>query len=290
MLRKLTVIFFLFIFLPLLGGVIQNNCCSGQIEPERLIDARERAIFWLLNNEEKINKIHNPMLWLFVKKAGNITGDERLKSLFDDYIQANLQDLRRSVWFPVLTDLPGRELKSSDLSGLPYYNLLFLYGATCDESFASTDAVRPQLELNFCFIRHPFSPACVTHQLVGFLQIRNNICRDPAELDQSILELAEIIKWQMIFDFRVVDVYFQRLMMLYESGYPEMINDRWIDRFLDAQRADGGWSESWELMSLRSDKSLVQKKLGIRIATPKSDFHASAQGMLVLAYLVDELD
>ena len=274
----------------LLAGIVQNNCCSSGVDRERLFNTREQAIRWMIENRELINNRHNLALWLMIKQAAEISGDKRLNTLHKDYIQRNFQALKRSPWLPYLTPLPSYDLKNFDLTEVPDYQLFFIYGVTCNENLAMTDVIRRQMDINYCIRNHPLSPACVSHQLLGYRQVHINACLASSVTDESIRKLAAIIKWQLFFDFRMVDVYIQRLLVLFDSDHAEMVNYRWVERYLDAQRDDGGWSRAWELVSLGPEKSLVQKKLRPRIQAPKSDFHATAQGLLLATFLLEEIE
>lgn len=74
---------------------------------------------------------------------------------------------------------------------------------------------------------------------MGFRFMQRTGCNDEAWVAGPVDRLSALIKWQSRLDFRVVDVYLQRVLMQLGSGYPRRVNPRWVVRILEAQLADG---------------------------------------------------
>jgi hypothetical protein len=108
---------------------------------------------------------------------------------------------------------------------------------------------------------------------------RGDPCRGVAALQSRIVG-------QLTWDPRVVDVYVQRVLMLVESGAVERVKPVWLQRVLAAQQPDGGWAGVDPLLELGSEFSLGLGPRGFTLSPPRSDFHASAQGLLLLSLLV----
>ncbi len=101
-------------------------------------------------------------------------------------------------------------------------------------------------------------------------------------------KLAGYVYWQLTIDFRLVDVYIQRLLMLYETGNHQNIRSRWIARFLEAQIADGGWVTWLLAMPVGQERVLSISSNGVSAGKLQSNFHSTAQGVLLTTYLMRE--
>ena len=86
-------------------------------------------------------------------------------------------------------------------------------------------------------------------------------------------------------DFRVVDHYVQKVLMLAESGATERIKPRWLRRVIDAQRADGGWDDFDKLLNFGTDEALGWSGGSLRIRRPESNFHTTVQGLYLMSLL-----
>lgn len=260
-----------------------NNRPAEQPTPAELQASLEAAIGWVEANREAILKQSNPVLWWMVQRSAEHTGDPRLQALFADY-HARYLDNPRNLWVPLFH--PGRwvPFRIEDIEHYPDYNLHFIYGIGCDAELAEHPVVVPQLRADFCD-RHPLRPACVTHQLMGFRFMQRSGCGDPAATSAAVAELQTRIVRQLTWDPRVVDVYLQRVLMLVESGAAERVKPIWLRRVLAAQRTDGGWAGIDPLLELGAAASVSLGPRGLSFAAPRSDFHATAQGVLLMSLL-----
>jgi len=111
-------------------------------------------------------------------------------------------------------------------------------------------------------------------------------CNLLADINEVVKSLQGDIKWQLTFDIRVVDVYLQRVLMLLITGAEKDIKPVWIHQLIDHQLDDGGWSNFVELLPLPGEKSLGFSPKILSIGNAKSDFHATAQGVLILSSLL----
>lgn len=259
-----------------------NNRAAPWPERAELQTALEATIGWMEANRETVLKQANPVLWWMVQQSAERTGDPRLRALFAEYHAQRLAD-GRNLWLPLF--YPGRWVPFTDaeIAHFPDYNLHFVYAISCDATLAEHPVVRPQLHADFCD-RHPWRPACATHQLMGFRFMQRGQCGDPEAVRAEVAALQSRIVGQLTWDPRVVDVYVQRVLMLAESGATERIKPIWLRRVLAAQRPDGGWAGVDPLVSLGSF-TLSFGPRGFSLAQPRSDFHATAQGLLLLSLL-----
>jgi hypothetical protein len=265
----------------------QNNRTIEPPSPQSIADGLENGIRWLVSNREMVLGQHNPMLWWFVKESADTTNDERLHALFSEYKRHHLEPNPNTVWWHLFDAESKVPVVIRQLEQLPDYNLYIIYGATCDSALGEKEIISRQTDFAFCADHHPFSPACVTHQMVGARLAQQRGCLDPRVVQQLLFALHEKIVKQLAWDPRVVDVYVQRVLMLAESGMAQKIKPVWLQRVLDAQLTDGGWGNFHPLLPINHTHYIgLSDRLIIR--EPKSNFHTTAQGVFLLSLLAGE--
>ena len=173
-------------------------------------------------------------------------------------------------------------------NSLPDYYYHYIYGFSCSKLLADEDVVKIQNQSDFCRQYHLITPACTTHQMFGFRFRQRTGCDDQQIVSDKIRILSDSIKNQSKYDFRVVDVYIQRVLTLYDSGNGNKVNPRWIKRIMQAQNTDGGWSDFQPLISLGGEKYIGFTNKGIGIRSRESSFHTTAQGIWLLAMLMQQ--
>jgi hypothetical protein len=109
-------------------------------------------------------------------------------------------------------------------------------------------------------------------------------------------DLLADIRQQMGVDVVVKDVYLQRVMMLMWYGDPASVKPIWLRRVLMAQQADGGWIGGRQMPELPEKlqpwfiRSQLAQWWPTRFTSAStSDFHASAQGLLITALALKAL-
>ncbi|MDT8386130.1 MAG: hypothetical protein RQ736_01345 [Thiogranum sp.] len=263
--------------------VWNNNRPAPQPDQAQLVAALERSIKWLETNQiALLSNRKAPTLWYFIQKAGELTGDPRLINLFRHHEERFLVN-RFDLWRPLFYPESWIPVRYENIAALPDYNRHFIYALTCDEDLGQEPDISAQNNSHFCDSK-PLSPACATHQLMGIRLLQRNECGNEEELQYTVQHLQQRIRRQLTWDPRIVDVYIQRALMLAESGAGSSIKPVWLQNVLDAQRADGGWGGLDPLISLGS-RHLVFHPAGIGIRPVNSDFHATAQGVLLLSIL-----
>ena len=83
-----------------------------------------------------------------------------------------------------------------------------------------------------------------THQLFALLLYRRYQGATPA-LDQLIRHISLRIAQEAALDFRVTDLYLQRISFLLAAGQADLVKPRWVERALAAQDSSGGWYWNW---------------------------------------------
>ena len=139
--------------------------------------------------------------------------------------------------------------------------------------------------MDFCSAHQPLRPACKTHQLIGMYLMKERACGDALATNNVIDHLQNDIESQLHWDVRLVDVYMQRVLMLTLTGKAGQLKPVWIQRILDAQLEDGGWTGFQPVIPLWSDYALgfTVKYPGVKKI--ETNFHATIQGVFLMALL-----
>lgn len=270
-----------------LYGVYQNNRDVPLPEISEMQQQYEQSIQWLVNHEGGILSQNNPMIWWMLYEVQKISPDERIEKLIDTYFERNKQ-LKLSPWGPLFDGEQHRTLGAYAVVGLPYYNQHFIYALNCGEDIAAElDLVARQNDASFCYqAEYIYRPACITHQLMGINFLNKKQCHLLPDIDQVGLSLREGILTQLTWDIRIVDVYLQRVLMLLITGAEDHVKPVWVQQVLDQQLADGGWGNFDALLAIGGGRSLGFSARLLSLGSEKSSFHATAQGVYILAYLI----
>ena len=266
--------------------VWQNNKEATYPSEAEIRTSFEKSIGWLQANRTEILASTNSMLWWMIKESADLTNDPRLVEIYVKYKENILDKHPRNVWRPIFFSNSYANIDLLDIIHFPDYNLHFIYGASCSRSLEKEEVIQRQLKPNFCDDHHPISPACVTHQMMGMRFMQRHDCGDQIMVKEVIAALQDKIETQLVWDPRIVDVYLQRVMMLLDSGAEELVKPIWIKSVLDAQLNDGGWGGSETLFPVGSNKYLSFTSHIFGIRKEESDFHASAQGLLIMSMLL----
>ena len=245
--------------------------------------ALENGIQWLDRNQDHILRQTSPMLWWMVQQSAEQTQDPRLQALFDRYQRTVLSASPTSPWHTLFNPSVWAPARDADLQPLSYYYLLILHGLGCDPELGKLPLVQAQMHEDFCPSRYPLKPACITHQMMGMRFMQERGCGDREEVDRVVHALQEKILLQLTWDPRPVDVFLQRLLMLAESGQAGRIKPAWLQRALEIQREDGGWSDFHPLLPLGGGRHFGFSGRIFSIMQAESSFHATAQGVYLLS-------
>ena len=287
--RKAIVGLLILFFFTFFGFVIHNNFGDSDVAKHEVQEAFDKGVGWIINNKKEIENEHNSVLWWMLGEAATLSNNHDLLSTVNDYANNTTQRYENSPWsYLILKKEPDlSQLNPSLLLQLPDYNLHFIYGFSCNRELAELDIIKEQNETGFCLKHHPISPACFTHQMMGFRFMQRSSCNRIKDIAEKLATLSGYVRFQSILDFRVADVYIQRVLMLRESNNSEKINQRWIRRILLHQRTDGGWGDFQPLIRIYENSYLGFTSRGISVASPKSTFHATAQGIWLMALLLN---
>ena len=290
------VIRFLAIFtafiLVLTGYMLwNNNRTTGNPDPRLFESSLDRAVNWMLVNRDQVIQEQNHFLWWMIKQSADLSQDRILIDIFSEYRQkafGNPAFIWRSLFEP-----DNREsVPWSNIVHLPDYQQFYIYALTCDKQLAGLDLIQRHQQANLCGPFHLFRTSCVTHQLIGVRFMQTRECGDPVVIASLTNALQQKIVTQLKWDFRVTDVYVQRLLTLVESGARKQVKPIWIKHFLENQLPDGGWSDFHPWLPLGGNRYLGFKAYGekwrlIRVMKePKGGFHTTAQAIYLLTLLL----
>ena len=289
MLKKTIRIFIFIVGIPLLLlalAIAHNNFGEAEYTQKELTIAFNQSINWLQQNNRVIQNDHNSMLWWMLIQAADKQNNATLNTIIAQYKADNVARYQNSPWSYLITGQSDAHISIYSLGNMPDYNMQFVYAFSCSRSLAYEDIIKIQNQTDFCWRHHPVSPACTTHQMMGFRFMQRTGCEDPQIVTERIHTLSNYIKQQSTYDFRVVDVYLQRVLMQLDSDNKNKINPRWVKRILLAQHADGGWGDFQPLIPLGDGKYFGFHAKGVEVRKPESTFHATAQGIWILAMLM----
>ena len=266
----------------------QNNHRSEPVSDQRIAQSYERGVSWLLAHREEIVRDYNTALWSMLGESARVSKDNRVQQLYEEFV-ANIDRVDPySVWQAYFHPLRFHNavILPSEYKSFVDYQQHFLYALTCSQSLSKVPLIQAQNgDPYFCWHgARMIRPACVTHQLMAFRFIKKNRC-DVDNLDAKIAVLQNTIAKQLTWDPRVVDVYVQRVLMLVDTGAGDHVKPRWLERVLDAQLPDGGWSDMEPLVPLGGGRYFGFDAKAVKVAKPVSNFHATAQGVLLMSLL-----
>ncbi|THB69787.1 MAG: hypothetical protein D6B28_10835 [Gammaproteobacteria bacterium] len=287
-------IFFLFLLLLIIIGIVYgylyriNNKSAPLPSYTEFVESRDAAKSWIIANKDEILTDPNPMLWWMIKQSTLITKDEDLEKIYQAYTTNFHNTFPTSAWNKLIHPKRYFRINIDEVLQYPDYNQHIIYGLTCDNELAELDIIKEQNKASFCGTYHPISPACVTHQMMGIFFAQENNCLPKQEATQLMSYLQNKAIKQLEYDPRVVDVYLQRVLMLLLTNSKDNIQPIWIKRIIDAQLSDGGWGDFDDLINIGNYNELGFTKKSIGIRKPKSDFHATAQGLLIFSILANK--
>lgn len=267
------------------GLFYMNNRDSAWPEQARIQASFTAGVGWLNAHKDDILEQGNPALWWMVQQSAERTQDPTLLTLFADYNDRYLER-GRNIWLPLFH--PGRwvPITHEETQNLADYQQHFIYAISCDPELGQSPLVQAQLDTGYCD-QYPWRPACVTHQMMGFRFMQRNGCGDTEGAEAAVTRLQARVVRQLTWDPRVVDVYLQRVLMLVESGAKAHVRPVWLNRVLAAQLSDGGWAGIDPLLTLPGGYSLGFGPRGFTFEPVRADFHATAQGVMLMSLLLE---
>lgn len=272
---------------------------NRNVQPVTQQEARqhyERALGWVRANESTVLSQGNAALWWMLDVAAHRSQDPYLTDLVDRYMARVFPgSSAQSPWARMVR--PGTSINPDAPmeDGLFAYQRFFRDAIACrvgadTRPFFEEHVCRPSLTKVWLS-----DPACSTHQLMGLMIHRRSGCSPTPGVERLKAELLDDIAWQARLDPLMRDAGIQRVLMLAWAGDVSRPQPSWVRRVMAAQRIDGGWSggETWpewpEALQRDQIRALWARVRGQPLpAITPSGFHASAQGLLLMALLAHQ--
>ncbi|MGC4062108.1 MAG: hypothetical protein QM749_15180 [Aquabacterium sp.] len=262
----------------------------------------QRAVGWFKANEPGILQEGNSALWWMVQVAAQRTQDPYLLSLVQEALNRQYPaDASASPWKRMMA--PTADFTPPDparVEQLEDYQRFFLHGLTCQPQPLGHGDTSRMLSENICrpllFKVWPNDPVCSTHHAMGLALVKRAGCAVPPEFDALNQQVLDDIAFQTRYDILMRDAYIQHVLMLMWQRGPDAVKPVWLRRVLGEQQADGGW-RGHKVYPYLPD---ALQPWGIHILLKKwwpsrfpkvvdpLDFHASAQGLLLMAMSLPE--
>jgi hypothetical protein len=292
--KNLALGVFFVILIFYLALFLRSNFATQPVTAAAIANSFDNGVEWLADNRVRLYEVKNHYLWWMIGVAAERSRDPRLADIYDGYRRLVLDSPELAANPFNILFWPAFDKKlpvTPEILRLmaPYQQYLY-YSVSCSADWGSLPTVARQNDPKFCWKHQPFAPACITHQLMGYQFQRIYGCTSNRVLEPRIEELRSYIYAQMLFDPRVVDVYRQRVLMLAMTGDYEDIHESWIRRILDAQLEDGSWDLNDPLIRLNARYSWGFSGHGLAVFHPHENFHTSAQGILLMSILRNEVE
>jgi hypothetical protein len=179
----------------------------------------------------------NPALVYMIADMAKMSGEPRLGRIVDGFLKEAGES--SSVWRHMVDrTIPVRPPSRGDLDQWVEYQRWIAYGS------APREIPLTESERSYMFSRDKYLWGKRTHQLFALLLYRKR-AQDGEAVAPLIDHLCAGIALEANADFRVTDLYLQRVAFLLAAGRPDLVKRRWVERVLAKQEQDGGWIESW---------------------------------------------
>jgi hypothetical protein len=277
-----TAVSVVIIFIGVVGlGMLNNNVSIRRPSRSEFVESLDRTLIrgtdWMLRQypvagptPEGVSLISNASLAHMVVDCGSISDDPRMKALGSRFVES-WQGQPGPLARIVDPSLPSAPIRADELLTLEEYQRWIMHGATPDEVPLSAT------ELEDMFSPNQHRTGTATHQLFALYFYRRSK-GSSADLDRLMNVIEQRIASEAAVDFRVTDLYLQRIAFLLAAGRPDLVRPRWMERALAAQQPDGGWLSTWHGWSRTPYRFVFENK-------PPMIAHSTAQGMWIACML-----
>jgi hypothetical protein len=201
--------------------------------------------------------------------CGSISREPRMKAIGSSFVDAWKSAV--DVWGKEVDPaMPAKAMSDREFQTLEEYQRWHLYGAAPDDVSLSSQ------ELHDMFSADKYRTGQATHQLFALYLYRKSKGSTP-ELDHVMQTVEERIAGEAAVDFRVTDLYLQRIAFLLAAGRTDLIRRRWVERAFAAQQMDGGWLANWHGWS--------RTPYRFSFGDDSTTAHATAQGIWISCML-----
>jgi len=242
-----------FLVLAIVLSVLNNNFSFPRLSRADFVKSLDRSRaastdwatdqFVSIGNSGHVTATHegvelgsNSALAHMMTDCAAMSSDPRLQQLAKLFMKPRGNP---SLWAKMVDPtLVAHPLSGSEWANLEEYQRWISYG------LSPSDAPLSAAELADMFSPDKFRTGKATHQLFALYLYRKFNGNTP-ELDRIMDRVENRIAAEAAFDFRVTDLYLQRIAFLLAAGRPDLVKPRWVERALTAQKSDGGWYYNW---------------------------------------------
>lgn len=295
------------LLLALIWGALASH--GGRSVPAPSLTERrqayQQAVNWFKNHEAEVMDDGNAALWWMLRLAAERQDDAYLKGLVQRSISQIYVDRNARMPWRRMVEPHAAVVHDPALTvGLTPYQSFFYHAVTCapvamdagaqtTAQFLAENACRPMATKVF-----GRDNVCSTHQLMGVELVRQMGCAVTPETKRVRAELLSDVQLQMQLDPLFKDAYIQRVLMLYWLSGPQAVKPIWLQQVFAQQRSDGGWSGDRVFQIAPSwFQPWVFRQVWHKFwpsnfppKEPQSDFHATAQGLLLAALSLQDPD
>ncbi len=225
--------------LGLTVATVYNNASFSSATQDAFRVALANAIYlgteWSRDNGRALLAAPNPALFYMISDMAGLSDNAVLSRLSAAYLRQPDNSLWRRLSDPKRTaEAPSAE----EVARLQDYQQWILY------ALDPANVALPRQEIDRLFEPDMHISGSLTHQLFA-LMVYREFQGSTEQLDGLIDHLCERIAREAFVDFRVSDLYLQRVAFLLAAGRPDLVKRRWVERILANQRDDGGWTYPW---------------------------------------------
>lgn len=205
------------------GVVARYHHAQQTLTKAQLQQSHEAAVRWMTDHEGAVLEDPNSALWYMVREAATITGDQRLNSLVQRYLEIWFPaDRYQHGWRNAFAPASQEPVDLEQLASAQKYQQFLMYSVTCDPRLLSWPSVQEHLGSGACPITVLSAlkeSACSSHQLMGLNWLKERKCQPPGiDLQKSIDQTRADVRQLLWLDFRVRDVYLQRALTLWSGA------------------------------------------------------------------------
>jgi hypothetical protein len=267
-----------------LGAALLNNNVSIQ-RPSRadfvdnLDQTLDRSTEWTFRQYQQTatgsptpegrSLLSNSATAHMIVDCASLSREPSMKALGSSFVDA--WKVEASAFSKVVDPaIPMNAPSERELQSLEEYQRWLLHGA------APNDIPLSPKELDDMFSPRKYRTGEATHQLLALHFYRKSKGSTP-ELDRLMQTIEERISWEAAIDFRVTDLYLQRVAFLLAADRPDLVRPRWVERAFAAQQTNGGWLKTWHGWTRTPYRFSFHDEL--------PNAHSTAQGMWISCML-----
>ncbi len=201
---------------------------------QRLEHSMEAGSAYITARFEDAAEGGNAALYFMVNDMVELSDNPDFKKIVDDYTSNSSARWRKLVD----QRYPFKEMPEHKWKKLEQYHRWIAF------SLSNNKVALTSQDLADMYDAEKFTGYDLTHQLLALMiHKRSNPFDDKLEI--LIGRVCERIAQENAGDFRVTDLYVERVAFLFMAGRSDLVRGKWVWRILSNQQDDGGWKWTW---------------------------------------------